>query len=316
MDRNTDECARHCTDTDDEDFLRRRRFDRLGRMFGDDAIGALASLRVAVFGLGGVGGYAAEALVRSAVGHLVLVDFDDICVTNMNRQLQAVEGTVGQPKASVLKDRLVTINPGARVEAVRKFYNPARSNELLRPPWPDAEQFDWVVDCIDNFTAKAHLIATCRQRGIPVVSSMGAAGKIDPTSIRIADLADAFACPMARELRKILRTRHNYPSSGSMAVTAVFSTEKRNWPRELRYDGGGGFRCPRGVTSEEHSSDTRAIIDGTAAYVTGAFGLACASVVVNRVALPFVAGAPPARSQKEDRMKAAASARRASGTDS
>ena len=271
-----------------------RRFDRLGRMFGDDAVAALMNLRVVVFGLGGVGCYAAEALARSAVGHLALVDFDDVCITNTNRQLQAMQGTIGKPKAWVLRERLMQINPQAKIAAHRAFYNQQRSEKLLTPPWPGAERFDFVVDCIDNFTAKAHLIATCVARGIPIVSSMGAAGKLDPTRLRTADLADAHGCPMAREMRKILRTRHGFASEGKMGVPVVYSNEKRSWPRELSYDGGKGFVCACGTKSEEHSCETRAIIDGTVSYVTGAFGFACASVVVNGVAGPLIERAKPA----------------------
>lgn len=285
-----------------------RRFDRLGRMFGDDAVAALINLRVAVVGLGGVGCFAAEALARSAVGHLALVDFDDVCITNTNRQLQAMQGTIGKPKAWVLRDRMLLINPQVKVFAHRAFYNQQRSEKLLTPPWPGAERFDYVVDCIDNFTAKAHLIAACRAKGIPIISAMGAAGKIDPTRIRIADLADAHGCPMARELRKILRTRHGFPASGPMGIPSVYSSEKRNWPRELTYDGGKGFRCACGTKSDEHSCETRAIIDGTVAYVTGAFGLACAGAVVNSVAKPLVERSKPAVSLKQERLGRAAGA--------
>ncbi|MBI5531097.1 MAG: tRNA threonylcarbamoyladenosine dehydratase [Deltaproteobacteria bacterium] len=295
-DRPPDPCG--CSEPNDASYRLHRRFDRLGRMFGDDAVSALMDLRVVVFGVGGVGCVAAEALARSAVGHLMLVDFDDICITNSNRQLQAVHGTVGRPKAWVLRDRLRSINPQAQIDAQRQFYNLKRSEALLTPPWPGRAHYDWVVDCIDNFTAKAHLIATCRARGIPVISSMGAAGKIDPTRIKIADLADAFVCPMARELRKILRTKHDFPSSGPMGVPVVFSDEKRNWPRELHYDGGKGFHCVCGNKSDEHSCETRAVIDGTVMYVTGAFGFACASAVVNAVAVPLIERSEPAQAQK------------------
>jgi tRNA A37 threonylcarbamoyladenosine dehydratase len=229
---------------------------------------------------------------------MTLVDFDDVCITNTNRQLQAMKGNIGKPKAWVLRDRLRLINPQIQVEARRSFYNQKRSDELLQPPWPAADNYDFVVDCIDNFTAKAHLIATCRERGIPIVSSMGAAGKIDPTRIRIADLSQTFVCPMARELRKILRERHAFPKEGLMGVTAVYSDEKRHWPRELGYDEGKGFRCVCGNKSDEHSCETRAIIDGTAVYVTGAFGLACASVVINCTATPLIDRAPAAKAQK------------------
>ena len=276
-----------------------RRFDRLGRLFGDEAVKALLRLRVAVFGLGGVGSFAAEALARSAVGHLALVDFDDVCVTNSNRQLQALQGTVGKPKAWVLRDRLRLVNPQARIEGLRLFYNAKRSEELFRPPWPEQDRYDAVVDCIDNISAKAHLLATCRARGIPVVSAMGAAGKFDPLRIKVADLAEVFGCHLAKDLRKILRRRYGFPREGPLGVRAVFSDEPRTWPRELHYDEGRGFRCVCGHRSDEHSCDARSVIDGTVAYVTGAFGLACASVVVNTIAEPLLARARPAPTHEE-----------------
>src|SRR5687768_15903226 len=158
-----------------------RRFDRLGRLYGDGAVERLMGAKVVVFGLGGVGSFAAEALARSAVGHLALVDFDDVCVTNSNRQLQALKGNVGKPKAEVLAERLRLVNPQAKVEAVRSFYNAQRADQLLTPPWGGA--YDFVIDCIDNMTAKAHLLTTCRAKGIPIVASMGAAGKRDPSQI-------------------------------------------------------------------------------------------------------------------------------------
>src|SRR5262249_23174140 len=125
-----------------------RRFDRLGRLYGDGVVERLMSARVVVFGLGGLGGLAAEALARSAVGHLALVDFDDVCVTNSNRQLQALRGNVGKPKADVMAERLRAVNPQAQVESVRAFYNAQRADGLLTPPW--GGDYDYVVDCIDN----------------------------------------------------------------------------------------------------------------------------------------------------------------------
>lgn len=284
-----------------------RRFDRLGRLYGDGAVGKLMSTRVVVIGLGGVGSFAAEALARSALGHLMLVDFDDVCVTNSNRQLQALSGNVGKPKAWVLRDRLRLINPQAKVEAKRAFYNAERADELLSAPaeWGGGP-WDFVVDCIDNLTAKAHLLATCRARGIPVASSMGAAGKLDPTRLRVADLANTYVDPLARELRKILRTKHGFPKHGAMGVHAVYSDERRAWPKELTYDGGKGFvcACPSGdevvqdVRENSHACDERNLIDGTAVFVTGAFGLACASVVVNSLTASLRAGAAPAKAKQ------------------
>lgn len=273
-----------------------RRFDRLGRLYGDDAIKSLLDARVVVFGLGGVGSFAAEALARSAIGHLALVDFDDVCVTNTNRQLQALKGNIGKPKAVILEERLRLVNPQADIVGVKAFYKREAQDELLTPPWP-GRGYDFVVDAIDNLTAKAHLIATCKERGIPLVSSMGAAGKLDPTRIRIADLADTEVCRMAKDVRKILRTKYGFPQKGPMGVTAVFSDEPRAWPKELSYDEGKGFRCVCPNRSPEHGCDSRALIDGTAVFVTGAFGLSAASVVVNQLAAALRERAAPARSQ-------------------
>jgi tRNA threonylcarbamoyladenosine dehydratase len=277
-----------------------RRFDRLGRLFGDEAVTHLMGLRVVVFGLGGVGSFAAESLSRSAIGTLMLVDFDDVCITNSNRQLQALKGHVGKPKAWVLRDRLKLINPAATVEAKRAFYNDKRADELLTAA--DGKPYDYVVDCIDNLTAKAHLLATCRERNIPIMASMGAAGKIDPTRIRIADLADTVVCPLARELRQILRQKYDFPATGPMGITSIYSDEKRLWPRELTYDQGEGFSCvcPKGdeevaqIRQDLHGCDERTLIDGTVSYVTGAFGLACASAVINHAVQPLLLRAQPA----------------------
>jgi tRNA threonylcarbamoyladenosine dehydratase len=275
-----------------------RRFDRLGRLYGDEAMKRLFEARVVVFGLGGVGGFAAEALARSAVGHLLLVDFDDVCVTNANRQLQALKGNIGKPKADVLRERLELINPQAKYESRREFYKAGREDALLTPPWPGKARFDFVVDCVDNLTAKAALLAECRARGLPVVSSMGAAGKMDPTRVRVRDLADTVVCPMAKDMRRILRTKHGFPMQGPMGVFAIYSDEARSWPRELGYDDGKGFRCVCPNRSDEHGCEERQLIDGTAVFVTGTFGLTCASVVVNALTHELREAAPIARSRR------------------
>lgn len=289
-----------------------RRFDRLGRLYGDGAVAHLMAQKVVVVGLGGVGSFAAEAIARSAVGHMMLVDFDDVCITNSNRQLQALHGNVGKPKSWILRDRLRLINPQATVDAKRAFYNAARADDVLHAPpaWGNGDgRWSFVVDCIDNLTAKAHLLAECRKRGIPVVSSMGAAGKLDPTRIRIADLADTVVDPLAREMRKILRGKYAFPGEGPMGITTVSSDEKRVWPKELTYDKGEGFSCvcPKGddivedVRSNDHSCDDKTLIDGTAVFVTGAFGLACAAHVVNTLTAPLMTSAPLARAKQGTR---------------
>jgi tRNA A37 threonylcarbamoyladenosine dehydratase len=286
-------------DTSEEDVRYRlhRRFDRLGRLYGDGAVERLMASKVAVFGVGGVGSFVAEALVRSAVGHVMLVDFDEVCVTNTNRQLQALKHTVGQKKALVLRDRLRDINPQAKVEAQTVFYNAERSDMLLMSPWSSSVTYDFVVDCIDNVTAKIHLLATCVQRQIPVVSSMGAAGKSDPTRIRLTDLAHTKVCRFAKDVRKLLRQKHGFPRKGPMGVVAVYSEEERTWPRTLTYDHGKGFRCVCPKTHDEHSCDNRHLIDGTAVFVTGAFGFAAASHVVNTLTQGLVQQAPQAQAR-------------------
>ncbi|OGR15061.1 MAG: hypothetical protein A2341_05680 [Deltaproteobacteria bacterium RIFOXYB12_FULL_58_9] len=291
----SESCGADCADVIDEDkrYRLHRRFDRLGRLYGDGAVERLMAARVAVFGLGGVGSFAAEALARSAVGHLMLVDFDEVCSTNINRHLQALQSTVGQPKAEVLGERLRSVNPEAKVIASQAFYKAESSDELLTDPWGSG--YDFVVDCIDNMAAKAHLLATCKSRGILVISSMGAAGKRDPAQIRVADLGQVQVCPMSRALRRILRKHHGFPEGKTFGIPAVHSLEPRLWPRELTYDKGQGFRCVCPHKSDEHSCASRNLIDGTAVFVTGAFGLSLAAHVVNALVGDLLETNPPAR---------------------
>jgi len=255
-----------------------RRFDRMGRLVGDAGMERLFGAHVMVIGLGGVGSFAVESLVRSGIGRLTLVDFDRVCVTNTNRQLQAMQGAVGKQKAALLADRARAINPQTSVEALPVFYSHKTSDELL------ARRPDFVVDAIDNVTAKCHLIATCRARDIPVVSSMGASGRIDPTQIRVVDLADTCVDRLSDAVRRALRQKYDFPKTGPFGVQAVFSLERAAEPEELHYDGGEGFRCVcPGGKNDHHSCEERRVIYGTASFVTGAFGLACASVVVRAI---------------------------------
>ena len=260
-----------------EDHYRlHRRFDRIGRLVGDAGMRTLMDADVMVIGLGGVGSFAAEALVRSGVGRVRLVDFDKVCITNTNRQLQAMKGRIGKYKADVLEERLRLVNPSARVEGVRAFYNAAASQELVLDDRPDL-----VVDAIDNITAKCHLLVTCREHDVPVVCSTGASGRLDPTRIETADLADTHVDPLANAVRKILRQRYGFPRRGPFGIPSVFSTEPCAEPLELTYDHGEGFRCVcPGGKNDLHSCEDRAVIYGTAGFVTGAFGLACASLAV------------------------------------
>ncbi len=266
------------TDAFDEEtpLKTHRRFDRAARLFTEPGLHALMRSRVVVVGVGGVGSFAAEALARSGVGHIDLVDFDKVCVTNSNRQLHAMKGTVGRRKVEVMAERLRLVHPTGRIEPVVKFYNAETSAEIL------SGKIDFVVDAIDNLTAKGHLVATCLSRAIPVVSCMGAAARLDPTRIRIDDLSNTIKDPFARALRKILRQQHGIEATrgAPIGVSAVFSVEEPIAPHELSYDE-GGFRCVcPGGKNGLHDCDRRARIDGTASFVTGAFGLAAASVAI------------------------------------
>jgi tRNA A37 threonylcarbamoyladenosine dehydratase len=266
--------------TDDDEtstYKLHRRFDRMGRLVGDAGMQRLFASHVLVVGLGGVGSWAAESLARSGVGTLTIVDFDLICVTNANRQLHAVRGTTGKPKAAVMADRLRQINPRLVVRPEPVFYAADTSDALL------SIKPDLVVDAIDNLAAKTHLIATCRARGLPLVVSGGASGRMDPTQIRVADLNAVEHDPFLAATRKLLRKHHEFPHRDKepWGIPAVHSMEAPSDPVDLDYDHGEGFKCvcPQGEISP-HGCMHRNVIYGTAGFVTGAFGLACASAAV------------------------------------
>jgi tRNA threonylcarbamoyladenosine dehydratase len=258
-----------------------RRFDRLARLVGDDGVARLAGSTVTVFGVGGVGSFAAEALLRSGVGRLFLVDFDRVCVTNVNRQVHAQKGTLGKLKAAVMAERLRAINPDAVVEARPEFYRPETSARLLSPE-PDV-----VVDAIDNLTAKMHLIVTCLRERLRLVSAMGAAARLDPTRVRVADLSETRLDPFARELRGLLRKKHGIDCTRAVGVTAVYSEEPPIAPATLAYDAGGFLCvCPSGDNGLNDCAH-RNRVEGSAAFVPAAFGMAAASVAVR-----MLVGAP------------------------
>lgn len=264
-------------------YVMHRRFDRMGRLIGDAAMEKLFRSHVMVVGVGGVGSWAAESLMRSGLGKITVIDFDEVCVTNANRQLHALQGLVGKKKVSVMAERLRKINPQAEVVEHVMFYN-AENSELLLKDRPD-----FVVDAIDNLTAKSHLIATCKKMNIPVITSAGAGARLDPLSVKLADLAETHSDPLAHQLRKILRTRHEFPREGQFGVPCVFSDETPMMPEELNYDNGEGFKCvcPQGQNNL-HSCDRRNVIYGTASFVTGNFGLVMASHIVRELVKPVM----------------------------
>lgn len=284
-----------------------RRFDRLGRLVGEENLRRLARAHVLIVGVGGVGSWAAEALARSGIGILTLTDYDDVCITNFNRQLHALDGRIGAPKAGVMAERLRQINPAADIRVLDTFYRADTAQAVF------ATQPDFVIDAIDCVTSKCHLLAFCRNHGIPAVCSTGSGGRLDPTRIEVADLSATDVDPLARVVRKILRRDHAFPREGKglFGIAAVFSREEPAAPHEMAYDHGKGTRCfCARRTSEFMNCDDRNLILGTAAFVTGAFGLHCAAVAVRTLLQPVetkvlpCGGKPPAARAARKRPRA------------
>ena len=195
------------------------RFSREELLIGREGVERLAQARVAVFGIGGVGGYVVEALARSGIGALDLFDGDQVSLTNINRQIIALEGTVGRPKVEVAKERVLQINPDCRVEARQLFFTPENAGEV------DFTRYDYVADAIDTVTSKIELLRLCREAGVPAISCMGAGNKLDPTAFRVAPVEQTSVCPLARVMRRELKRR------GVTGVKAVYSTEEAMTPR-------------------------------------------------------------------------------------
>ena len=228
-------------------------FTRTRLLLGDSAMEKLKNARVAVFGLGGVGGYVVEALARSGVGALDLIDHDTVSLTNINRQLLALHSTVGMSKAEAAKRRVLDINPEARVVAHEKFYGPDTADGF------DFAQYDYIVDAIDTVTAKLALIARAKEAGKPILCCLGTGNKLDPTKFQITDISKTSVCPLARVMRKECAKR------GYKGVKVLFSTEE---PLE-----------PLGQSAEEMPEGRRAL-PGSVSFVPSAAGLIIAGEVI------------------------------------
>ncbi len=187
---------------------------RTAALIGSEAVDRLAGSKVCIFGIGGVGGYVCEALARSGIGAFMLVDNDIVSRSNINRQIIALESTVGQPKVLVMKKRILDINPDAKVETIQDFYLPERRGAY------DFSQYDYVVDCIDTVTAKIDLILAAKEAQVPVISCMGTGNKLEPTRLEVADLYRTSVCPLARVMRSELRKR------GVSSLKVVYSKEE------------------------------------------------------------------------------------------
>lgn len=228
-------------------------FSRTRLLLGDAAMEQLRRSRVAVFGLGGVGSYAVEALARSGVGALDLIDSDTVAESNLNRQLIALRSTVGLPKTEAAAARVRDIDPEIALRCWRAFYLPETAGQF---PIPD---YDYIVDAIDTLTGKLDLAARARAAGVPIISAMGAGNKLDPTAFRVADISETRVCPLARVMRKELKRR------GIEHLKVVYSEEKPLIPLE---------------NPAETEDTARRSIPGSAAFVPGVVGLIIAGEVV------------------------------------
>lgn len=241
-------------------------FQRLGLLVGETGLERLRRARILVFGVGGVGSHAVEALARAAVGHLTLVDFDRVVPSNINRQVEATHSTLGQAKAEALAARVRDISPACDVRAVMARLTPANVDEFLEPA-PD-----WVLDAIDDTEAKLALLAACVRRGLPVVSGMGAANKLLPGCIRTEDISRSRQCPLAKVVRKRLRRM-----GIERGVTVVYSEEL---PVRLA---DGGFQAPEPETEGAKRPQ------GTISYMPALIGLHCAAAILRSLLaeIPF-----------------------------
>jgi tRNA A37 threonylcarbamoyladenosine dehydratase len=248
-------------------------FSRTQLLLGKEGIDRLAEAKVAVFGIGGVGGYVVEALARSGVGSFVLVDDDKVCLTNLNRQIIATRSTVGKYKTDVMRDRILDINPQAQVEVRQCFYLPENADEF------DFSEYSYVVDAVDTVTAKLEIIMRAKEAGTPVISSMGAGNKLDPTKFQVADIYDTTICPLARVMRRELRKRN------VKNLKVVYSTEKSIRPLEdMSISCRTNCICPPGA---KHKCTERRDIPGSVAFVPSVAGLIIAGEVVKDLAGPL-----------------------------
>lgn len=229
-------------------------FSRTEMLIGVEGLEKLKKSTIAIFGIGGVGSYTAEALARSGVGHLVLIDHDEVCISNINRQVHATSQTVGKSKVDLMKARILEINPMCKVTAYKEKYTAETAAQLL------TVDYDYVVDAIDMVTSKIDLIVRCKEMNIPIISAMGAANKLDPTKLQVADIYKTTMCPLAKVMRHELKKRR------VKKLKVVYSTELPVVPNQQLVQGGAGAN--------------RRQTPGSMVFVTATSGLIMASEVV------------------------------------
>ncbi len=230
-------------------------FSRTELLLGSGAMEKLRSSRIAIFGIGGVGGFVAEALARSGIFHLDLIDSDNVSLTNLNRQIIALHSTVGRPKVDVMRERILDINPEADVRTHQCFFLPETKDQF------DFSQYDYVVDAVDTVKAKLELIVRAKENNVPIICSMGAGNKLDPTAFEVADISETSVCPLARVMRQECKKR------GLRGVKVVYSKER---PVEIKTQAG----------DESLEKKGNSIAPGSIAFVPSVAGLIIASEVV------------------------------------
>ena len=241
-------------------------FSRTELLLGKEAMNKLSGSKVAIFGIGGVGGYACEALVRSGVGAFDLIDDDKVCLTNLNRQIIATRKTVGKYKAEVMKERMLEINPDADVIIHKSFFLPENADEF---PF---DEYDYIVDAVDTVTANIELVMKAQERNIPIISSMGAGNKLDGSQFKVADIYETKVCPLAKVMRRELKKR------GIEKLKVVYSEEKPIRPLEnMAISCRTNRICPPGA---KHKCTERRDIPGSVAFVPSVAGLILAGEVV------------------------------------
>ena len=250
-----------------------QRFGGTARLYGQSALQLFAEAHICVVGIGGVGSWAAEALVRTGIGAITLIDMDDVCVTNTNRQIHALKETVGQAKTEVMAERILAINPECKVICVDDFITAENTAELM------SGGFTYVIDAIDSVRPKAALLAWCRRNKIPLVTTGGAGGQIDPTQIQVADLAKTIQDPLAARLRERLKSDFKIVknSKGKLGIDCVFSTEA------LMYPQADGSVCASRSTAEGPKRMDCASGFGAATMVTATFGFVAVSHVLKKM---------------------------------
>ena len=256
-------------------------FNRTRLLLGDDKMKTLDKTRVIIFGVGGVGSWCAEGLVRSGIGHLTIVDSDRVCITNVNRQMMATSRTVGMVKVEALKERLLDINPDVDIESVQAIYSAETASRF------DLDSYDYVIDSIDSLKDKITLILHATRSRAKLFSSMGAALKVDPTKIEVAEFWKVHGCPLARMVRKRMKSRKEFPAKKFLCV---FSPELLENKGKASSCGTDRCVCPKSEKTEGDPSlashewcSSKAQINGTLMHITAMFGLTLAGLVLRDI---------------------------------